>query len=709
MFRLSSTPARWRSRVLSDALVGGFVLIATGCGDDDDPVAPTPPPPEAPDAPSNFKATSGKGFVEWSWEPVAGARGYYIQISADNKSFDPPDSFSLVSKNSYRFQTSKPTTLFARVRTAAGTLTKPLYSSYTDPVSAKSDETPPPPAVKLDTPDNVSARTPTINSAIISWDEVDDADTYEIQLRAGSAAWSKATCTGTTNPTSNTQCTASGLTHSTQYDFRVRAIPDDDDKTHSTSNWSDTAESTTLVKPTTPATTTTTTGAGKLNLTWLSRGDGSTKRTITWNWHHQGVGVRYQTKVLDAVLDTKKPCEDRSKAWADNDRDPTSYTLPDDHPTISTVTSNMTRLLCVRSVRTTTAGKKEYVEDWAWAAATPSDGSKDDEDPEHKDGVTKSLKWKNISLAANGEIDYDFRYLVDRQDISTDDIKTTATKADLQAKCQSARNAETLTPEGSGTDPGSLKYTTKGDLVPYASYRLCYRASNEKGQSEWAVSPLSENVLYTAPAKVRRVSTISNVRGTGTLTSGSRISDDTMASDTPPNYHIIQWTVDIPANAPKISATKNILTYFDVVLVGSGGKGATGSGTPKTDKPISKSDLDTLSNKAVEETGYHYLVSSGDTTTTATGPDNRLYVGVSIAYSVAVPPNPVNPNDDAAFASLKRTSDTAFVAKSVTQGQDGFRQYNYICVRAKYDGTGAGKDPGPWVCSAGVRKEANKK
>ncbi len=663
------------------------------------PVSGTSTAPAEIPAPSNFKATSGKGFVEWSWEPVAGARGYYIQISADNKSFDPPDSFSLVSKNSYRFQTSKPTTVFARVRTAAGTLTKPLYSSYTDPVSAKSDETPPPPAVKLDTPDNVSARTPTINSAIISWDEVDDADTYEIQLRTGSGAWSKATCTGTTNPTSNTTCTASGLTHSTQYDFRVRAIPDDDDKTHSTSNWSDTAESTTLVKPTTPATTTTTTGAGDLKITWRSDAN-----SITWRWNQGGDNVDYQVKPLDGVVDSNAPCEDRSVDW-----DSVNPSLQNSHE-VSGLSAGDSRVLCVRTTWIPAAGgDRQYGKpSWVWAAMRPSPPTRPSDPVEvDDDGVTTSLKWGGLTLAGNGQIQYEFRYLVDPQNTEKkevdDDEHSDQSKVQLQCVGPASKPAETITPRGSTR----TEYRTKGTLTPYSKYYLCYRAFNQHGRSNWRVS---QAAYYTAPAKVS-VSTKSNVRGASTDTITS-VGEASTARDTPQNYHILQWNVKIPANAPRISAT-NILDYFDVVASGSGAKGATGSGTPKTDKPISKSDLDTLSNVALtDKSNYHYLISSGDTDTTTTAPlpiENRLFVGVSIAYGVIAPPN-VDPRTGAAFGSLKRTSETAFVVKFVAQGQDGSRQYNHICVRAKYheDISGDGATPGPWIC-AGLLKGANKK
>ncbi len=669
------------------------------------PVSGTSTAPAEIPAPSNFKATSGKGFVEWSWEPVAGARGYYIQISADNKSFDPPDSFSLVSKNSYRFQTSKPTTLFARVRTAAGTLTKPLYSSYTDPVSAKSDETPPPPAVKLDTPDNVSARTPTINSAIISWDEVDDADTYEIQLRAGSAAWSKATCTGTTNPTSNTQCTASGLTHSTQYDFRVRAIPDDDDKTHSTSNWSDTAESTTLVKPTTPATTTTTTGAGDLKITWRSDAN-----SITWRWNQGGNDVDYQVKVLTGVLDDDEEtrCNERSVDW-----EAVTSSFQNSHEE-SGLSAGDSRLLCVRTTWVDSAGKKQFGKpSSAWAATMPENpgdaGSEDSVDYDEKTGVTKSLTWLAEGLATNGEIEYDIRYLIEFIDTEKKEVGDLTDNSKVQSECQAAKSAETLTPRGPLPDD---HFTSKGTLRTYSEYSLCIRAQNSHGRSNWAWS--EESTLYTAPGKVKSISRGSKVRGEDpeAVTSATKINeDDSSAGDIPQNFYILQWTVTVPVNGPKLTGDhtgdNGIITDFDVVEVFSGGKGATGSGTSKTDKPISKSDLVIISDAAVTNpSNYQFLLTSGEDAGSSSG-SGRSYVGGGAIFNSRTS-GEVSASTRA-FRSLKKASDTTFVVKQIVKGQDSSRQYNYICVRAKHNSSGVGKNPGPWECSAGLLKDVNKK
>ncbi len=654
------------------------------------PVSGTSTAPAEIPAPSNFKATSGKGFVEWSWEPVAGARGYYIQISADNKSFDPPDSFSLVSKNSYRFQTSKPTTLFARVRTAAGTLTKPLYSSYTDPVSAKSDETPPPPAVKLDTPDNVSARTPTINSAIISWDEVDDADTYEIQLRAGSAAWSKATCTGTTNPTSNTQCTASGLTHSTQYDFRVRAIPDDDDKTHSTSNWSDTAESTTLVKPTTPATTTTTTGAGDLKITWRSDAN-----SITWRWNQGGNDVDYQVKPLDGVVDSNAPCEDRSVDW-----DSVNPSLQNSHE-VSGLSAGDSRVLCVRTTWIPAAGgDRQYGKpSWVWAAMRPSPPTRPSDPVEvDDDGVTTSLKWGGLTLAGNGQIQYEFRYLVDPQNTEKkevdDDEHSDQSKVQLQCVGPASKPAETITPRGSTR----TEYRTKGTLTPYSKYYLCYRAFNQHGRSNWRVS---QAAYYTAPAKVTSISRSRVVKGTSTTVTALN-ADNTSSTKTPKNYNAITWSIRIPASHSEIAKSSDIPAYFDVVLIYSGGKEGSDStaSTPSTDKSISDSDLIKLSKAAVDRGEDVWILNSGDDPDVNRPSGHADHIGGAGHLDKVSSGEGASPNGQ--FWSLKRTSNTVFEVFAVLSGQEDAKQYAYVCVRAKYheDISGDGTEPGPWGCAS---------
>ena len=93
------------------------------------PVAPAPPPPPSPpNTPTNLRVTAqGSDWIEWSWNPVAGAGGYQVQVS-ENEVFTSTDPiFPVPSASvSYRHRDLVPgTSAYLRVRSTAGSLVSP--------------------------------------------------------------------------------------------------------------------------------------------------------------------------------------------------------------------------------------------------------------------------------------------------------------------------------------------------------------------------------------------------------------------------------------------------------------------------------------------------------------------------------------------------------------------------------------------------------
>ena len=89
----------------------------------------------------------------------------------------------------------------------------------------------PPPATALDAPGNVRSTDQSDDSITLEWDEVDDAATYEVEQREPGGDWDDASCgaADADNVVSDEECVASGLDSGTDYDFRVRGVPADDD------------------------------------------------------------------------------------------------------------------------------------------------------------------------------------------------------------------------------------------------------------------------------------------------------------------------------------------------------------------------------------------------------------------------------------------------------------------------------------------------
>ena len=160
---------------------------------------------------------------------------------------------------------------YLRVRAYVGTVTDRVFGEWSEADKGTTDE--PPPAVALDFPDNFESSDPEEDSIVLTWDEVDDADYYEVeQSDDGGSSWDDADCgDGGSNEVDGTTCIASGLDAGTDYEFRVRGIPADDDDAHTTGAWAETDGTTEGTPPTTPGTTPG--GMGMGNVRWHNGGD----------------------------------------------------------------------------------------------------------------------------------------------------------------------------------------------------------------------------------------------------------------------------------------------------------------------------------------------------------------------------------------------------------------------------------------------------
>ena len=145
--RVRSAAGTGEDRVTSDwsTHVSGMTLAAA------------PPPPEAPATPTGLRVSAETAdSITWTWNAVAGAQGYLVQISTDEMfedMFGGDDRYAVSIETSYTAVDLEPdTTLYVRV--AAGVLTAAtpslnpedyLLSAWTTPAMGMTAAAPPPP------------------------------------------------------------------------------------------------------------------------------------------------------------------------------------------------------------------------------------------------------------------------------------------------------------------------------------------------------------------------------------------------------------------------------------------------------------------------------------------------------------------------------------------------------------------------------------
>ena len=305
------------------ALFLGAGMLVSACGDEEVPApttptpapapapAPEPPPepePTGPAVPTNVRMTdSGSDYIEWSWDAVEGALGYQAEFSKDKAFTTPSNPFIIIAPNtSQRVSGLDPNmTGYFRVRSGAGTSLDALtYSDWSETSSGKTGD--PPPATKLDAPSGISGGDRQDDSITVTWDEVDDAASYEVQQRASGGSWEDASCGDGGNAVEDTECVATGLTAGTSYDFRVRAVPADSDIAHATSDWATISDAvqTSGTAPTDP----TSGGMGALNVRWQN----NKENRVVFIWDREGDATYETAAIRPAPVSTRKTRARRS-------------------------------------------------------------------------------------------------------------------------------------------------------------------------------------------------------------------------------------------------------------------------------------------------------------------------------------------------------------------------------------------------------------
>ena len=436
--------------------------------------------PDLPPAPTNVRATDrGSDFIEWGWDAVAGVAGYRAEFSL-SADFSDPQSFNLsADETSLKISNLDAETAgYLRVRsyTGSGTGEDTVLSEWSATGTASTKE--PPPAVPLSAPTGVSTGATTEESIVVTWDEVDDAASYEVQQRVSGGDWVDATCAGGGNEVGTEECVATGLSKGTDYEFRVRAIPASADTDEfKTGGWSATLTAKTSGRaPADPVTG----GMGNLNVTWESDDD-----SISWIWDRVD-GAQYDIHAVAIAYNTDAdPCKNAAYAQASGSSR-TSFDLP--------VSTEATALLCVR-----TTNPQNLTENlsfsWAISAPTGSELSftsrtESDADKDDNSDTTTALVWSGFSVI--GGFNYEYRVAADPQ--GTSKITTTSP---VQAACDAGI---ALKRDESDVSFDDNNIVLDRGLAKYTGYLLCTRYSNDAGESAWAV-PNQNTKGYTRPAR----------------------------------------------------------------------------------------------------------------------------------------------------------------------------------------------------------------
>ncbi len=426
--------------------------------------------PELPPAPANLRVRErGSDFIEWEWDAVAGADGYESEFSTDGMDFVALQSHPGMNATSRRVSNLEPESEgYLRVRSYTGTGTGADTVRGDWSASNRQSTVEPQPAVPLDAPEGLEATDETDESITLAWDDVDNAESYEVEQRVVGEDWEEASCDGGGNEVDDTECVAGDLASGTDYDFRVRAVPSDTVR-YATSGWSDIAETRTEgTAPGVPGVVPG--GAGALNVTWTA--DDS---EITWSWDPTA-GATYEWHVLTANLDfgAAAPCANVEFAAKDSG---TQFSVSS--------SSADTALLCVR---TKTTGGDGADLSWAFATRAPANQpSPGDVVPDAGSGsTTRALQWTGIDVPA------DFRYDINIV-AEGGGVSTPPTGASLQAACSAGTLHES---DDSDVDLDGLTTSLRNGLQPYTGYLLCLRYGNQTGATEWVAA--SDN-HYTAP------------------------------------------------------------------------------------------------------------------------------------------------------------------------------------------------------------------
>ncbi len=658
------------------ALLLGAGMLISACGEEETPApttpAPPPPPPPAPEptpepeptgpaTPGNLRVTATtSSSITWTWDAVEGALGYVGQFSPDSAFTDEDQTFGpiVAPQTSYTVENlSGNMTGYFRVRSGAGTsLTDLTFSDWSDGVSGSTAAPPtPPPATALSAPTGLSVRDRGDNDIALEWNSVRDADHYEVEQRASGGAWTDASCGGNDNEVDSAACEATGLDEATSYNFRVRAVPANDDDTLTVSEWAelDDAVSTTG----TPPRTTVTGGDDDLNMIWESEVDGST-HSITWIWdqvadrshEYQLYYIESDTANAPGISD-EDPCPkptavdgSNNSLWGArtfNTRIKVEGSTADTAGRLTqtpALVAGKVALLCVQTTWMDDRDVRQYGNlSWTWAATQPKRGdanSDGTDDPpvvtdDTDDRLTTSLSWP---VMLDKGFDYEVRIL------------SAGIGDDLPAKCDDGSPGRNL---DSTADNVSFQYTVRSP-TRYTKYKLCFRATNDDGESAWAELPAVATLPGTPP-RPQYVAAESSITTTGTGNSATHAITK------------LVWTVSERTDQPRLGSG-----YDEMVVVSD-------------DNSVTAAEV-----KAVCEA-------------TASGTDDAATGTVTVGSNNAISGITISANDTGGDLLA------AVVASAATGSQHNI----YACVRSKLisaDGaagrTGSPDLTGAWAISA---------
>ena len=521
-FTGNSSPVRGWALLLALLLGAGMMISACGEEEVPAPTTPTPPPappppapapepapePAGPATPTGLRASPGEGYIEWTWDAVEGVLGYQGQFSTDATFTDADTSFLIAApKTSQRVNA---TSGYFRVRSGVGTSLTDFaslqFSDWSEAVSgtAPAAPTPTPTTTPLSVPGNVRTTTRRDTSITVAWDSVTDAEAYDVQQQAaGDASWSSASCGGAGNRVTATECVASGLDSGTAYGFRVRAVPDSADTDSAPSQYSSAVTANTTGRPAVMI------EDGGLNLRWSSEWDTSTATdayAITWRWdpvedralqplvdHYvallspinadgtaRPLGEREcpsldrNVTATDTVTDTAANYGD----WFNLDSDISATVRPVGSAADGSAPGNAgeVRGLCVVRTWEDSRGIRQFSDvSLSWATTLPSSPVGDGTNPINRENAvtraTTSINWQY-------DVDAGFTYALGLLSTSRD-----SDAPDDVADCTGAQNVPS--PREVNTHDFRVSHRLQS-VAPYTNYRLCIRAENELGASDWA-------------------------------------------------------------------------------------------------------------------------------------------------------------------------------------------------------------------------------
>ena len=509
------------------ALLLGAGMMISACGEEEVPTpttpAPPPPPtpaptptpePAGPAVPTGLTASTGAGYIEWTWNGVEGAFGYQGQFSPDIQFTETDPTFLIIAPKTSH-QVHGQATGYFRVRSGAGTSQTNLqFSDWSDAVSgtAALRPTPTPTSTPLSAPGNVRTSTRRNTAITVEWDSVPDAEAYEVQQQAaGAGSWSSASCGGTGNRVTVATCVASGLDSGTAYGFRVRAVPDSADTALAPSAWSSAVSATTTGRPAI------TIEDGGLNLQWKSELDmrqTPAAHAIAWLW--DPVEDRALQPLVDhyvALLDpdddstTNDECPsldrtpvasetlaDDTEGWVNLDSD-IAVTVRPVGDTADSGDPGEVRGLCVVRTWEDNRGIRQFGQvSLAWAATVPKSA-------EDTSGSLNPLERQNTATRAtpsigwNYETDAGFTYTLRLLSTSRDNVSPTDV-----AECSGGEAVE------SPRDINAYDFAVshrESTVRPFRHYRMCIRAENDRGASEWAFVGGAAQTRPAAPSAPR--------------------------------------------------------------------------------------------------------------------------------------------------------------------------------------------------------------